>query len=316
MKIARNCAVTLRQRVSDVHGRVIDAGAEPVRYIHGGYHDLFATIEQALDGKGVGDLVTVRLEPKDSFGEHDPGLVIVAGMDDFAQPPALGDMVERDQGQGTQLYRVVEIREDGVVLDGNHPFAGMTLDFQAEVLEIRPASVDEVVRVERAVTARISRWRALKMAASHLVAAPVALSLVAGLLAEWLGSGMMLVLLLAFLVAVLLYCLWNGARYVRDAVQGGEVLRLDVKGLYWRDFGAPVAWEDIAKVAFGSNAANEAWYSVTLADERRFTVDASALSVSTKQLSWLFANYLPAAKLAGIGAGVAWPPPPAGQPTV
>jgi FKBP-type peptidyl-prolyl cis-trans isomerase 2 len=300
MKIAKNSAVTLRQRVSDIHGQVIDEGAEPVRYIHGGYHDIFDKIEQALDGKRVGDVITVRLEPKDSFEEHDPGLVIVAAMDQFATPPALGDLVERDQGRGTQLYRVAEIREDGVVLDGNHPFAGLTLDFQAEVLEVRPASVEEVVRVERAVTASISRWRALKMAASKLVAAPVILFLVAGVLAEWLGPGITLTLVLLFLFAVLLYCLWTGGRYVRDMVRGGEVLRLDVKGLFWRDFGTPVAWEDIAKVEFGSNAGNEAWYSVTLADERQFKVNASALSISTTQISWLFANYLPAAKLEGI----------------
>lgn len=300
MRIARNAFVTLRQRVTDIDGRVIDEGAEPVRYIHGGYHDIFAKIEQALDGKGVGDVITVRLEPKDSFGEHDHGLVVVAGMDQFAKPPAEGDVVERDHGRGTQLYRVVEIREDGVVLDGNHPFAGLTLDFQAEVLEVRPASVDEVVRVERAVTARISRWRALRMAANFLVAAPVGVFLGAGLLAEWLGSGMVLYLLLLLLVAALLYCLWIGGRYARDLVRGGEVLRLDVKGLYWRDFGTPVAWGDIAKVEFDSSAGGEAWYAITLADERRFKIDASALSIGTKQISWLFANYLPAAKLEGI----------------
>lgn len=300
MKITRNSAVTLRQRLTDVHGRVIDQGDEPVRYIHGGYRDIFDKIEHALDGKSVGDVVTVRLDPTDTFAEYDPDLVIVDSLDQFERRPDQGDMVERDQGRGTQFYRVTELRDDAVVLDGNHPLAGLTLDFQAEVLEVRPASIDEVMRVEKAVTASISRLRALKMAAIFLLAAPVALLLVAGGLVEWLGSGLLLTLVLLFLLAVLLSSLWNGGGYIRDMIRGGEVLRIDVRGLYWRDFGTPVTWEEIGKVEFQDSAGNEAWYSVTLIDGRHFKLDASALSIGTSQISWLFANYLPEAKLDGI----------------
>jgi len=300
VKVAKNTFVTLHQRVSDPEGSVIDDGRDQVSYIHGGYHDIFDRIEYVLDGKSVGDVVTVRLEPKDAFGEYDPDLVVVVGLDQFEHPPSQGDMVESDQGKGTQLYRVTERRDDAVVLDGNHPLAGLSLDFQAEVLEVRPASVDEVMRVEKAVVARISRLRALKMAAIHLLAAPAALLVVAGVLIEWLGSGLLLNLAMLFLVAVLLAMFWSGGRYVRDMVRGGEVLRIDVKGVYWRDFGLPVAWEEIAKVEFEDGAGEDAWYSVTLTDDRRFKLDASALSIDASQISWLFANYLPATKLEGI----------------
>lgn len=300
MKITQNSAVTLRQRVTDVHGRVIDQGEEPIRYIHGGYRDIFDKIEHALDGKSVGDVVTVRLDPTDAFADYDPGLVIVAGIDQFERRPEQGDMVERDQGRGMQLYRVTELRDDAVVLDGNHPLAGLTLDFQAEVLEVRPANVDEVIRVEKAVTASISRLRAFKMAAIFLLAAPAVLLLVAGGLIEWLGSGLLLTLVLLFLLAVLMSSFWNGGGYIRDMIRGGEVLRIDVRGLYWRDFGPPVTWEEVAKVAFEDGASKEAWYQVTLIDGRRFKLDASALSIGTNQISWLLANYLPAAKLDGI----------------
>lgn len=286
--------------MTDVHGRVIDEGEDPIRYVHGGYHDIFDKIEQALDGKNVGDVVTVRLEPKDAFEEYDPDLVVVAGIDQFERPPSQGDMVERDLGKGAQLYRVTELRDEAVVLDGNHPLAGLTLDFQAEVLAVRPASVEEVTRVEKAVVASISRLRALKMAAIYLLAAPTALVVVVAILVEWLESGLLLNLMMVFLLAVLLTLLWNGVRYVRDMVRGGEVLRIDVRGLYWRDFGTPVAWEGIAKVEFEDSAGKEVWYSVTLIDDRRFELNASALSIDAGQISWLLANYLPATKLEGF----------------
>jgi FKBP-type peptidyl-prolyl cis-trans isomerase SlyD len=300
MKVAKNSVVTLRQRVSDPDGAMIDEGATPIRYVHGGYHDIFDRIEQALDGKTVGYIVTVRLEPKDAFGEYNPDLLIEASVDQFERPPRQGDMVERDLGAGTAPYRVTDLRDDAVVLDGNHPLAGMTLDFQAEVLEVRRASGGEVMRVEKAVTAGISRLRALKMAAICLLGVPAALVAVVGILAEWLKTGLLLYLTILFLAAVLLTSLWKGIRYVQDMVRGGEVLRIDVKGLYWRDFGVPVAWEEIAKVEFEGGVGEEVGYSLTLADGRRFKLDASALSIDANQIAWLFANYLPAEKLAGI----------------
>lgn len=299
MKIAKNAMVTLRQRVSVPDGTVIDEGEAPISYLHGGYHDIFDPIEQALDGKSIGDVVTVRLEPRDAFGDYDLELVISAGIGQFGKLPKTGDIVERDDGKGTQVYRVAEVRDDVVVLDANHPLAGLTLDFQAEVLSVRPATAEEVVRVEKAVTASISRLRAFKMAGIYFLAAPLVLLLAAGMLAQWLKSGIVLDLLLLLGLGILLSCLWSGGCYVRDMVRGGEVLRVDVTGIYWRDFGSPVVWEDVAGVERGS-AGEEVWYTVSLTDQRSFKVDASALSIDPSQLSWLFTNYLPAAKLQGM----------------
>lgn len=299
MRIAKDRVVTLRQRVSVPDGSVVDQGEAPIGYVHGGYHDIFDKIEQALEGRAVGEVVTVRLEPKDAFDEYDPDRVVVAGLDQFHQPPRQGDMVERDQGDGSQIYRVTEVRDDAVVLDGNHPFAGLTLDFQAEILDVRAATQEEVARVRKTVSASISRLRAFKMAAIFLVAAPVMLLLAVGGLVEWLESGVLLDLGLLFCLAVLIGLLWSGGRYVRDLIRGGEVLRVDVNGLYWRDFGAPVAWGDIATVRF-ERSGQEVWYAVTLADRRSFKVDASALTIDTGQISGLFTTYLPKAKLEGL----------------
>ena len=139
------------------------------------------------------------------------------------------------------------------------------------------------------------------MTAIWLLGAPVVLAGVAGILGEWLRPGPLFYLMLLFLFAVLLVLLWNGGRYARDLLRGGdEVLRIGVDGLYWRDFGPPLAWEDIARVQFEVGGGEQAWYWLTLMDGRRFKLDASALSVGTQQISWLFANYLPATKLEGI----------------
>jgi FKBP-type peptidyl-prolyl cis-trans isomerase SlyD len=299
MNVAKNTMVTLRQRVSVPDGTVIDEGEAPICYLHGGYHDIFDPIEQALDGKSIGDVVTVRLEPQDAFGDYDPGLVTSANIGQFGKLPKAGDIVERDEGKGSLVYRVAEVRDDAVVLDANHPLAGLTLDFQAEVLSVRPATTEEVVRVEKAVTVSISRLRALKMAGIYVVAAPLVLLLAAGMLAEWLQSGVVLALSLLLGLGILLSCLWSGGRYLRDMVRGGEVLRMDVTGIYWRDFGTPVVWEDVAGVERGS-AGEEVWYTVSLTDLRSFKVDASALSIDPDQISWLFTTYLPAAKLQGM----------------
>lgn len=79
-------------------GRCLDAGDEPVHYLHGGHGGILAKLEAALDGKGISDTIQVTLEPEDAFGPRDPGRVFSASLDSFAAPPALGAEVEWDAG--------------------------------------------------------------------------------------------------------------------------------------------------------------------------------------------------------------------------
>jgi len=299
MKIGGNCAVTLRMRVSMADGTVFDQGEQPLRYIHGGHDDIFAKIEAALDGKQVGDELTVRLSAADAFGLYDENLVEVVALDSFAKPPQVGEMVERGEGPKAELFRVEEVRAESVLLDGNHPLAGQDLDFQITVLEVRPATQDEVDTARRLVIGRVSRLRAFKMALVSLIAGPAMLVVCVGALAEGIGSGVLSVLVLGIALVVLLALLWSGVRYVREMIRGGIVLRLDMHGVYWRDFGAVVPWHDIARVKFGS-LGEESWYEVSLADQRTFRMDVSALSIDSERLSNLFATYLPAAKQEGF----------------
>lgn len=152
MRVAKNAIVTLRQRVTDPEGRVIDEGAEPITYLHGGYGDIFAKLEEALEGKEAGDAIRVTLAPADTVGEVDPALIEMADPDEFGTPPQPGDLVEREAGGETRIYRVSEIADGRVVVDANHPLAGLTLDFAATIAAIRPATTEEIAVKTKAET--------------------------------------------------------------------------------------------------------------------------------------------------------------------
>ncbi len=74
MKIGKNSVVTLDYSVTDTAGNLIDGGAHPIVYLHGGYEGIFPKIEEALSGKSVGDSLDITLAPEDAFGEYDETL--------------------------------------------------------------------------------------------------------------------------------------------------------------------------------------------------------------------------------------------------
>ena len=75
MQVERNSVVTLDYSVTDPDGELVDAGQEPLVYLHGGYDDIFPLIEEAVHGKKVGESVVVKMQPDDAFGEYDAELI-------------------------------------------------------------------------------------------------------------------------------------------------------------------------------------------------------------------------------------------------
>jgi FKBP-type peptidyl-prolyl cis-trans isomerase SlyD len=135
--------------VTDPDGEVVDEGREPLVYLHGGYDDIFPLIEEALQGKAVGESVKVKLQPDEAFGDYDAELVQVEPRKDFPKEIEVGMQFEGgpEEGEGDDefiIYRVTDIADDKVVLDGNHPLAGMALVFTCTVTAIRPASAEEL----------------------------------------------------------------------------------------------------------------------------------------------------------------------------
>ena len=146
MEITKNTVVTLEYTVKDPEGSLIDDGHHPLVYLHGGYEGIFAVIEEALQGKKVGDNLKVKLLPEDAFGEFDEELVLVEDASMFPDNIEVGMSFERvgEDGEEEIVYRITDIADGKVVVDGNHPLAGTALIFDLTVKEVRAASAEEI----------------------------------------------------------------------------------------------------------------------------------------------------------------------------
>ncbi len=147
MKIAKNTVVTVHYKLSDAQGSLIEDGREPMVYLHGGYENTLPKIEEALDGKSVGYETTIQVEPDDAFGEYDPSLVKIEPRDRLPSPLEIGMQFEgtpEGDDEETMIFTVTDIADGKVVLDGNHPLAGMALRFALNVADVREASDEEI----------------------------------------------------------------------------------------------------------------------------------------------------------------------------
>jgi len=146
-KIVKDCVVTVSYEVTDTDGHVLDAGEEPLEYLHGGYDDVFVVIEQALQGKAVGDTVTLKMQPDQAYGEYDAELVLIEPLEVLPQPLKVGMQIEGEpEGESDQavFYTVTDIADGKAVLDGNHPLAGHALVFTGTVTAVRSARPAEI----------------------------------------------------------------------------------------------------------------------------------------------------------------------------
>lgn len=146
MKIARNTVVSLDVELADLWGNVLERSDDPVRYLHGGYDDLLPAVEAALDGKQPGARLELKLEPEDAFGDYDAELVRVEERARFPEVLEVGMQFEGVPGESDDgvIYRVTDIADGKVVLDGNHPYAGVAVKFTCLVRDVRQATPDEV----------------------------------------------------------------------------------------------------------------------------------------------------------------------------
>jgi FKBP-type peptidyl-prolyl cis-trans isomerase SlyD len=124
----------------DAQGALLDAPADPVTYLHGGYGGLLEALEHALEGKLAGESVLVQVEPDQAFGDYDAELLRVEPAQRYGEGLQIGMQVEED----SNVYIVTDIADGKAVLDGNHPLAGMALRFALNVTEVRAASDEEV----------------------------------------------------------------------------------------------------------------------------------------------------------------------------
>jgi FKBP-type peptidyl-prolyl cis-trans isomerase SlyD len=148
MNISKDTVVTLHYKLSDAQGNLIEESSEPMVYLHGGYNNTLPKIEEALEGKAVGEHVSVQVEPVDGFGEYDAELVKVEPRSLFPAELEVGMQFEGSPDDvpnaEMRLFTVTDIADGKVVLDGNHPLAGMALRFALNVVEVRKAAEEEI----------------------------------------------------------------------------------------------------------------------------------------------------------------------------
>jgi FKBP-type peptidyl-prolyl cis-trans isomerase SlyD len=149
MNISPNAVVTLTYKLFSAGGEVIEESTQPISYLHGGHQGIFPKVEAALAQKKVGDQLSVTLEPEDAFGDYDADLVRVEPQDRFPSEVKIGMQFEGhgngdDGEQAAIVYTVTDIADGKVVVDGNHQLAGQRLRFDCTILDVRPATSEEL----------------------------------------------------------------------------------------------------------------------------------------------------------------------------
>jgi FKBP-type peptidyl-prolyl cis-trans isomerase SlyD len=153
MEISEQCVVGLTWTLKDTLGEVLDVLDDPVEFLVGG-DDLFDAIEAALLGHGPGARVLLQLEPEQAFGEFNDQLLFLEprtlfpegteeGMtfDGAALPAGVNPDIPKNA-----IYTVSEVYPEHLVLDGNHPLAGIAIRLDMTVKSVREATEDEIGR--------------------------------------------------------------------------------------------------------------------------------------------------------------------------
>ena len=151
MKISNPCVVGLTWTLCDAQGEVLDETQDPIEFLVGG-SDLLAKLEAALQGLGSADKELVRLEPEEAFGEYDEQLVFLEARSLFPKDLEVGMTIEgqalpsgcNPDAPSDVLFTVSDLYPEHVVLDGNHPLAGMALQIELGVQLVRQAKPEEV----------------------------------------------------------------------------------------------------------------------------------------------------------------------------
>ena len=149
MNIFANTVVTMTFQLYDSDNTLLEETEEPIAYLHGGFSAMPPKLEESLSFKKPGDVVSVTLEPEDAFGDYDPDLVKLESLDKLPPDVEKGMMFEAydnadDEEGGSTVFTVTDIADGKAVLDGNHAWAGKRVRFECKILDVRPATAEEI----------------------------------------------------------------------------------------------------------------------------------------------------------------------------
>lgn len=147
MLVSTNKVVILNYTLTDDNNQIIDQSTDGTfAYLHGA-NNIIPGLEKALLDKKVGDNIKVNIEPAEGYGHHDASMVQEVPMDMFesAEQVQVGQQFHAQGPHGnTIVITVTKVDGDNVTIDGNHPLAGMPLNFDVTIVDIRDASEDEI----------------------------------------------------------------------------------------------------------------------------------------------------------------------------
>ncbi|MFN3603233.1 MAG: peptidylprolyl isomerase [Leptonema sp. (in: bacteria)] len=148
MQIRKDTVVTIDYTLKDNEGNILDTskGRKPLKYLHGN-GNLIPGLENALEGKEVGASFHVVIPPEEAYGPINENLIQEISKDLFEENENLqvGMQFQAQTEQGSYILTIVEVKTDSVVVDGNHPLAGKTLNFDVEVVDVREATKEEIM---------------------------------------------------------------------------------------------------------------------------------------------------------------------------
>ncbi len=147
MQVESQKVVILNYTLTDNDGNVIDQSTDSsFAYLHGA-NNIIPGLENALHGKKAGDEMNVSVSPQEGYGERDDSKTQSVPKEMFPEDaeiePGMQFHAQGPNGE-TIVVSVTSVEDDAVTVDGNHPLAGVHLNFAVEVIEVRDASQEEI----------------------------------------------------------------------------------------------------------------------------------------------------------------------------
>ncbi len=147
MQVSKEKVVSIHYTLSDNEGQILDTsnGREPLAYIQG-MQNIIPGLENALEGKNVGDKVHVVIPAAEAYGERNEGLMQAIPREAFGDIEDIqpGMQFQMETENGPLVITVTKVEGDQVFIDGNHPLAGQELTFDVEIMDVRDATAEEI----------------------------------------------------------------------------------------------------------------------------------------------------------------------------
>lgn len=151
MDVSKHTVVTIEYTLTDTDQHVLDQAGEdkPLAYVHG-VGAAIPGLEAALEGKSPGESLQVSVPPEEAYGQRNEDLISTVPREMFegVDEVKTGMQFQAETENGPRIVTVVDVEDDQVVIDANHPLAGVTLNFDVRIRDVRGATEEEISQGE------------------------------------------------------------------------------------------------------------------------------------------------------------------------